>query len=191
MPRALNFDFWETSKEIYEKLQNKGKVFKQFHSFLRFPEKKDLYSLTKFGILKSSSNIPWPRKFYLSSCQTPKQIYRKLQDRKKVFEEFSGLPGLSRKIVSYLPTKLDIIKPWGIILFLKRFDLYIWQISKHIYAKIQCKEEVSEEFQSLFCFSRKMVFSFVEEICHSKALNKHSMAQKIPFRLLTNLKANL
>ena len=60
-------------------------------------------------------------------------------------------------MVLYSSTNFSILKPWAIISNLIRFDLDIWQASKPFYRKLKYKETVSEEFQRLPCFPRKMV----------------------------------
>ena len=70
-----------------------------------------LYLLTKFIIIRPWTNISWSRRFDLGFWQISKQIYRKVQYRKKVFRKFQGLPRLSRKIFIYLLAKCGITKP--------------------------------------------------------------------------------
>ena len=115
------------------------------------------YSSTKFGILKPWTNIPWPRRFYLGFWQTSKQIYRQLQYKEKVLEEFQGLPGFPWKIVLYSSTKFGVLKPWTNIPCPSRFNLGFWQTTKQIYRKLQYKEKVFEELQGLSRFPRKTV----------------------------------
>ena len=56
-PRKFDWDFWQTSKQIYRKLQYKEKAFQVFHGLSGFPRKIDLYSSSKFRILKPWTNI--------------------------------------------------------------------------------------------------------------------------------------
>ena len=60
-------------------------------------------------------------------------------------------------MVLYSSTKLGILKPWGIISNLSRFDLGFWQASKTFYRKFKYREKVLEEFQHLPRFPRKIV----------------------------------
>ena len=124
-----------------------------------------LYSLTKFGIIKPWTNIPWLRRFDLGFWQTSKQIYRKLQYVEKVFREFQGLPRFPRKIVLYSSTIFGIIKPWANIPWLWTFDLGFWQSFKHIYRQLQYTEKVFGEFQGLPNFPWKMVLYSMTKFC--------------------------
>ena len=134
--RTFNLGFWQTWKQIYQKLQWKGKVFEGFQGLCCFPSKVVLYSWIHFGILKPATNIPLPGSFALGFWQTSKQIYTKLQYRKKSFSRFSRLLQYLRKLVLYLLTKLAIIKPWTNIQSLGKSDLEFWQSSKQIYRKL-------------------------------------------------------
>ena len=82
-----------------------------------------LYSPTKFGILKHLTIISNQIRFDLGFFQASKQIYRKLEYREKVLEEFQRLPRFPRKMVLYSSTNFCILKPWAIISNLIRFDL--------------------------------------------------------------------
>ena len=162
-PSRFNLGFWQTSKQIYRKLQYKEKAFEELQGLSRFPRKMVLYLLTKFGILKYTANILRPRIINLGFWQTSKQIYRKLQYRKKVFEEFQDLPGFTRKMVFYSSTKFGILKPWTNIPSPRRFDLGFWQTSKQIYRQLQYKEKVLEEFEGSSGFPRKIIlYSFTK-----------------------------
>ena len=154
---TANWDFSHTSKQIYRKLQYKENVFEGFQGLSRFPWKIVWYSSTKFGVLKPWTNIPCPSRFNLGFWQTSKQIYRKLQYRKKVFGEFQDLPGFTRKMVFYSSTKFGILKPWTNIPSPRRFDLGFWQTSKQIYRQLQYKEKVLEEFEGSSGFPRKII----------------------------------
>ena len=96
-----------------------------------------LYSSTKFGILKHLTIISNQIRFDLGFFQASKQIYRKLEYREKVLEEFQRLPRFSRKMVLYSSTKFGISKPLTIISNHIRFDLGFWQASKQIYRKLE------------------------------------------------------
>ena len=73
------------------------KVFGEFQALSCFPRKIVFYSSTKIGILKPGTYIQSLRSFDLGLLQTPKQIYRKLQYKEKVFGEFQALPRFPRK----------------------------------------------------------------------------------------------
>ena len=68
-------------------------------------------------------------------------------------------------MVLYSSTKLGILKPWGIISNLSRFDLGFWQASKTFYRKFKYREKVLEEFQHLPRFPRKMVLHSSTKFC--------------------------
>ena len=121
--KRLDLVFWQTPKQVYRKLQCNEKVFGEFYALPHFPKEMVLYSSTKFDILKPWTNISWPRRFYLRFLQTSKQVYRKLQYRENVFGEFQALLRFPTKMVSYLLTKLSILKPWTNIQSLRRFNL--------------------------------------------------------------------
>ena len=72
-----DLNFWQTSKQIYRKLQCREKV---------------LYSSTKFVIIKAWAKSPWLRRFDLGFSQTSKEIYGKLQYTEKGFGNFHHLP---------------------------------------------------------------------------------------------------
>ena len=56
-PRRLNLGFWQTSKQIYRKLQYSEKVFGEFQGLPRFSRKMVYYLSTKLGIIKPWTNI--------------------------------------------------------------------------------------------------------------------------------------
>ena len=56
------------------------------------------------------------------------------------------------------------------------------------YGRLWCEEKLFGKFQSLPCFTRKMVLYY---ICQFPALNQCSMAQKIHFRFSRDFKRNL
>ena len=156
--RRFDFDLWQTSKQVYRKLKYSEKVFEEFQGLLRFPRKNSfVYSSTEFGILKPWTNIQSLRRFDLGFWKTSKQIYRKLQHRKKVFEELKVLSRFPRKMILYSSTRFGILKPWTNISWPRRFDLGIWQTSKQINRKLQYREKVFGEFKALPRFPRKMV----------------------------------
>ena len=178
--RRFDLGLYETSKQIYRKLQYREKLFQEFKSLSRFLRKLLLYSSTKFGILKPWINIPWPRRLHLGFSRTSKQIYRTLQYTDKVFGEFQALPCFPRKIVLYSLTKFAILKPWTNIPWPKRFDLRFWQTSKLIESS-NIGRKFLESFK-LPLLSQTNSFVFLKQIWHSKGLNHYSMAQQIWFR---------
>ena len=129
----------------------------EFQRLLRFSKKMVLYSSTKFGILKPSTFFFSLIRFDLGFWQASKQIYRKLKYRENNLEEFQRLPRFPRKMVLYSSTNFCILKPWAIISNLIRLDLGFCQASKPFYRKHKYREKVSEEFQGLPPFPRKMV----------------------------------
>ena len=154
-PRWFDLAFWQTSKQVYRKLQYRQKIFREFQGLSHFPRKMILYSLTKFVIRKTWTNIQWLRVFDLGFWQTSKQVFRKLQYRKKVFGEIKGLSRFPRKMVFYSSTKFGIIKPWTNIQSLRRSNLGFWQTSKQIYRKLQYRKKVFGEFKVCLAFLEK------------------------------------
>ena len=155
--RRFCWGFWQTSKQIYRRLQYKQKVFEEFQGMSHFSRKIVMYSSTKFGILKSWTNIQLLRTFDLVFWETWKQIYRKLQYRVKDFEEFQGLSDFPRKMVLYSLTKFGIQKPWTNILWLRRSNLSFWQTSIQIYRNLQYQQRAFQEFEGLSRFPRRNV----------------------------------
>ena len=51
--RRFDLGFFQTSEQVYRKLQHGEKIFAKFQSEPRFPRKMVWYSLTKFGIIKT------------------------------------------------------------------------------------------------------------------------------------------
>ena len=92
--RRFDLGFWQTSEQVYRKLQYAEKILVKFQSWPRFPGKMVLCSLTKFGIIKTETDIPYLRRFNLHFFHTLKQIYRKLE---KVLGKFQRLPRFPRK----------------------------------------------------------------------------------------------
>ena len=153
--RRFDLEFCQTSKQIYRRLQYKEKVFEEFQALPHFLIKMFLYLSTKFWHSEAlKTNIPWPRRFNLGFWKTSESIYRRLQYKEKVFEEFQALPAFS-KMVLYSSTDFGILKSWSNIQLLRRFDLGFWQSPKEIYRKLQYSKKVFEEFQALPCFSEK------------------------------------
>ena len=55
--RRLELRFWQTSKEIYKKLQYEEKLFSKFQGLPRFLKETDLYSSRKFHIFELCTNV--------------------------------------------------------------------------------------------------------------------------------------
>ena len=104
-----NLHFPQAPKPVYRKLQHGEKISK-FQSQRRFPRKMILYSLTKFAIIKTWTNIPWLSRLDLRFLQTSRQIYRKIQCTEKIFEKFQRLPRFLRKMVLYSSSKFCIFE---------------------------------------------------------------------------------
>ena len=124
-----------------------------------------LYSSTNLHILKPWAIIYNLIRFDLAFWQAWKPFDRKLKDREKVLEEFQRLSRFTRKMVLYSSTNFHILKPWGIICNIERFDLGFWQASKPFYRKLKYGEKVFEEFQTLPHFPRKMVLYWSTYFC--------------------------
>ena len=116
-----------------------------------------LYSSTKFGIFKFFTIISNHIRFDWGFWQASKQIYRKLEYRKKVLEEFQRLPRFARKMVLYSSTKFGIFKPLTIISNHIRIDIGFFQASKQTYRKLKYRENNLEKFQCFPRCPRKMV----------------------------------
>ena len=156
LPSRFNLGFWQTSKQIYRKLQYKQKVFEEFQALPCFPRKIVLYSSTNFGNLKLLTNIPWLRRFDLCFWQASKQIfYWELQYRENVFGDFQGLPRFSRKMVLYLSTTFGNLKPLTNIPWLRRSDLCIWQAPKQIYGELHIGKKLLELSKVCLAFPEK------------------------------------
>ena len=153
--RRFDLGIWKTPKQIYEKLQYWEKVFEKFQGLPRFPRKIVLYLLTKLGIIKTWTNIQLPSRFNLGFWQTSKQIYRKLQYKQKVFEEFQALPCFPRKIVLYSSTNFGNLKLLTNIPWLRRFDLCFWQAPKRIYGELHIGKKVLELSKVWIAFPEK------------------------------------
>ena len=128
-------------KKNYRKLQYKENVFEEFPGLSYFPRKMSFYSSCNLSILKRWTNIPWPRRFDSGFWQTLKQIYRKLEYKRKVFGKFQGLPCFSREItLPHFPIKMVmnllrtfvILKHCTIMQLFRRFDLRVWKNLKQI-----------------------------------------------------------
>ena len=124
-----------------------------------------LYSSTNLHILKPWAIIYNLIRFDLAFWQAWKPFDRKLKYREKVLEEFQRLSRFTRKMVLYSSINFHILKPWGIICNIERFDLGFWQASKPFYRKLKYGEKVFEEFQTLPHFPRKMVLYWSTSFC--------------------------
>ena len=107
---ANNLHFSQTPKPVYRKLQHGEKIFSKFQSQPRFPRKMILYSLTKFVVIKTWTNIQWLSRLDLRFLQTSRQIYRKLKCTEKIFEKFQRLPRFLRKMVLDSSSKFCIFE---------------------------------------------------------------------------------
>ena len=74
----IRFDlgFWQTSEQVYRKLQYEEKKFSKFQSLLRCLKKMVLYSLRKSHISELCANIQSLRRFDLGFLKIPKHVYR-------------------------------------------------------------------------------------------------------------------
>ena len=125
--------------------------------------------------------------------ETPKQIYRKLQQWKKLFAKFQSQPTFPEKMVLYLLTKFDIIKTWTNIPWLRRFGLHffkanLWETPKY--------GENFPEVSMFALFPQKNCFIFVKQTFWASyqyfwAFYQNSIIQNIWFRLLADLRTSL
>ena len=147
-----------------------------------------LYSLTKFGNFKRWTNIQWLRNFDLSFWETSKQIYRKLQYRKKVFE--------SLKVCLAFPEIWFCIcwpKFWAFcqcsvsqkiqLKFFTGFKIYLWETLTW--------GETIWKVSRFGLLYQKNSFVFVDQIRQFPALIQYFMAQKTHYRLLRYFLINL
>ena len=155
--RRFDFGFWQASKPFYRKLKYREKVLEEFQRLPRFPRKMVLYSSTNFRILKPWAIISNLIRFDLNFWQASNPFYRKLKYRENILKKFQRLSRFPRKFVLYSSTNICTLKPWAIILNLRRFDFGCWQASKPFYRKLKYRENVLEEFQRFPRFPRKMV----------------------------------
>ena len=155
----IRFDlgFFQASKQNYRKLKYRKNNLEEFQCLPRCPRKMALYSSTKFGILKRLTIISNHIRFDWGFWQASKQIYRKLEYRKKVLEEFQRLSRFARKMVLYSSTKFGIFKPLTIISNHIRIDIGFFQASKQTYRKLKYRENNLEQFQCFPRCPRKMV----------------------------------
>ena len=136
----------------------KRKRFSRLLSLVSLSQKNGFVFVDQIWHSKASNQYQNQlRRFDLSFWQTPKQIYRQLQYKEKLFEEFQCLPHFPREMVLYWSTKFGILKPWTNILSLLKFDSWIWQTSKQIHRKLQYREKGFGEFWPWPSFPRKIV----------------------------------
>ena len=116
-----------------------------------------LYLLTKFGIIRPWTNIPWPRDSIKSLYRLQNKFIENLIIGRKFLGCLKGFSCFPRKMVLYLLTNFETITLWINFPWLRRFDLGCWQTSKQIYRKFQYRGKVFGEFQGFPCFPRKTV----------------------------------
>ena len=141
-----------------------------------------LYSSTKFGILKTWTNISWPRTFTFRFQNTSKQVYRQRQYQEKVSEAIQSLPRIPRKWFCIRQpnsafSSLESIfhGPGDSIYDFCQIQTNLRQTS--IYG---------ERFWRVWSFTslfQKKGFVFVDLIWHPKDLNQYSISQKIRCRV--------
>ena len=154
--RRFNLGQWQTSKQIYSKLQGRESVFEEFEVLSCFPWKMISYSSTKFGILEL--------------------IFHETEDSIEAFDrlqiKFLGNSNIGRKFLKSselflaFPTKWICIRQPNLhckaltqysITQKIRFRLLRDFRLKQIYGKLQHREKVFREFETLPHFSKKMV----------------------------------
>ena len=163
--RRFDLGFWQTSGQVYKNLQHGEIIFAKFQSQPRFPRKLVSYSLSKFVIIKTGSNILWLRRFDFHFLQASQQVYRKPQHKEKVFGEFQGLPRFPRKMILYSLTKFGIIKTGTNIPWLRIFDLRFLQTSKLVFRKLQYTESLWKVSTFALLFQKNGLV-FVKQIMH-------------------------
>ena len=87
--KTVNWDFSQTPKQVYRKLQHGGKIFAKFQGQPPFSRKVVLYSLTKLGIIKTWSNIPWLRRFDLHLSRLQNKFIGNYNIQRKFSESFN------------------------------------------------------------------------------------------------------
>ena len=149
--------FSQTSTQIHGKLQYRKNKFWRASSFAPLSQKNSFVFVHQIWHSKSLNQYSVTQKIRFRLLTDSEQIYRKFQNREKVFGEFQALPRFPRKMVLYSSTKFGILKPWTNIPWPRRFDLGFWQTSKQIYQKLQYREKAFEELQGLSRLPRKIV----------------------------------
>ena len=104
----FDLQFFQTSQQIYRKVQYTEKVFGNIHCLPCFARKMVLYSFSKFYIFEPLTNIQLHRRFKLGFWKTSEQVYKKVQHLGKIFAKFQSHPRFPRKMVLYSLTKLFI-----------------------------------------------------------------------------------
>ena len=164
--------FWNTSKEIYRQFQYNEKVFEEFQSLSCFPRKMVLHSSTKFCILKPWINIPWPRRFDLWFLPDFKTNLRQTSIYGERFWRVWSFTSLFQKKGFVFVDLIWHPKDLNQYSISQKIRCRVWQTSKQIYRKLQCKDKVFEEFQGLSRFPRKNGFAFVNQMMDSKVFNQ-------------------
>ena len=163
----------------------------EFQRLRRFPRKVVLYSSTNFRIWKPWAITSNLTRLDLVFWPPSKPFYRKLKYKEKVLEEFHWLRRSLRKMVLYASTNFSILKTWGIVSIVIRFDFTFRQASKPFYIKLKYREKVSEQFQPLPGFPRRMIsyssanFHILKawQFSHFEAFSHYFQPYKIQFRL--------
>ena len=106
----FDLGFWQTSEQVYRKLQYGEKFFGKFQGLLHFTRKLVLYLLSKFSILKHCTNTQSLRRLELRFWQTSKQIYGTLQYKERLFLKFQSFPRCLKKMVLYSLRKFHIFE---------------------------------------------------------------------------------
>ena len=98
-PKRLDLGFWQTSKQIYRKLEYREKTFREFNGLRHFPIKMILYSSTKFGIIK-----PWEAIFLGANDSI--EAFDRLQNKS------IGNSNIRRKLLESLTVCLTFPEKW-------------------------------------------------------------------------------
>ena len=151
----IDLGFWQASKPFYKKLKIRKKVSEEFQCMPRVPRKIVFFSSTNFRILNPWVIISNLIMFDLCFWQASKPFYRKLNNREKVLKEFQRLPRFLRKLVLYSSTNFSILKPWGIVSNLMRFDWRFWEASKPFYRKLKYRKRFWKSFNVCLAFREK------------------------------------
>ena len=156
----------------------------KFQVFARSPKEMVLYSWNKLSILKYYINIQSLRRWELRFWQISKQIYGKLQYKDKLLSKFQSLPCCLKKMVLYSSRKFHILELCTNIQSLRRFDLGLLEIPKHVYRSLQYEKPIAS-------FSEKNDFVLPGQIWDFMASHKCSIHQNIQFRCLAKSKSSL
>ena len=74
--RRLELRFWQTLKQIYNKLQKEEKLFSRFQGLPRLLKEIDMYSSRKFHSFELCSNIQSLKRFDLGFSEILKHVFR-------------------------------------------------------------------------------------------------------------------